>query len=40
VRILGADGDLLALAVPKGFGASPPGLSTAEVLHPDIVLLD
>jgi len=41
VRVLGSDGEsLLALAVPRGFGASPPGVSLDPVLQPDLVLLD
>jgi tRNA pseudouridine55 synthase len=41
VRILdeGA-GNLLALAVPRGFGPAAPGLSVPPVLHPDVVLSD
>jgi tRNA pseudouridine55 synthase len=40
LRVLGSDGEsLLALAVPRGFGASP-GISRDPVLQPDLVLLD
>jgi tRNA pseudouridine55 synthase len=40
LRILDQSGALVALAVPRGFGVSAPGLSVAPTLHPDIVLLD
>ena len=40
VRILGEDGVLLALAVPRGFGPSVPGLPREPVWHPDVVLAD
>ena len=40
VRVLGDDGALLALAVPKGFGLAVPGLKLEPALHPDVVLLD
>ncbi|HET8647184.1 MAG TPA: hypothetical protein VFO85_16935, partial [Vicinamibacteria bacterium] len=40
LRIVDAEGALLALAVPRGFGASPPGITVEPVLHPDVVLLD
>jgi tRNA pseudouridine55 synthase len=41
VRVLGSDGEsLLALAVPRGFGAGPPGVAMDPALHPDLVLLD
>ncbi len=40
LRVLDADGEeLLALAVPQGFGASVPGVVIAPVLHADLVLL-
>jgi tRNA pseudouridine55 synthase len=39
IRILSESGELLALAVPRGFG--PPGeLPIEPVLHPDVVLVD
>jgi tRNA pseudouridine55 synthase len=37
-RVLGESGRLLALAVPRGFGPSGPGLEREPVLHPEIVL--
>jgi tRNA pseudouridine55 synthase len=40
VRILGVDGALLALAVPRGFGDPAPGLPSVPVFHPDLVLLE
>jgi tRNA pseudouridine55 synthase len=40
VRILAADGSLLALAVPKGFGPSTPGAPKEPLLQPDVVLVD
>jgi tRNA pseudouridine55 synthase len=40
MRILGGDGALLALAVPRGFGARVRGLPVTQVLHPDVVLVD
>jgi tRNA pseudouridine55 synthase len=39
VRILDARGELLALAVPRGFAPATPGLARVPVLHPDLVLL-
>jgi tRNA pseudouridine55 synthase len=39
VRILDARGELLALAVPRGFAPAAPGLARVPVLHPDLVLL-
>jgi tRNA pseudouridine55 synthase len=39
VRILDANGELLALAVPRGFGPGAPGLARVPVLHPDLVLM-
>jgi tRNA pseudouridine55 synthase len=39
VRVLDARGELLALAVPRGFTPGPPGLARVPVLHPDLVLL-
>jgi tRNA pseudouridine55 synthase len=39
LRILDESGrDLLALAVPRGFGPAAPGLPGSPVLHPDVVL--
>lgn len=38
VRVVGEDGQLLALAVPRGFEPSAPGLSMEPLLHPDVVL--
>ena len=40
VRVVGSDGSLLALAVPRGFGPAIPGLPLEPVLHPDLVLSD
>jgi len=40
VRILGDGGELLALAVPRGFGPSVPGLPLEPVWHPDVVLAE
>jgi tRNA pseudouridine55 synthase len=40
LRVLDAQNRLLALAVPRGFGAVVPGLPAAPVLHPDVVLAD
>lgn len=40
VRILGRDGALLALAVPRGFGSVGTDLPRAEAFHPDVVLLE
>jgi tRNA pseudouridine55 synthase len=40
MRVLGEDGSLLALAVPRGFGLAVPGLPMEPVLHPDLVLTD
>ena len=39
-RVLDDTGHLLALAVPRGFGPSGPGLEVEPVLHPEIVLAD
>jgi tRNA pseudouridine55 synthase len=39
VRLVAETGELLALAVPRGFGAAGE-LPSAPVLHPDVVLLD
>jgi tRNA pseudouridine55 synthase len=39
VRVLDARGELLALAVPRGFGPEAPGLARVPALHPDLVLL-
>ena len=38
VRVLDARGELLALAVPRGFAPGAPGLARVPVLHPDLVL--
>jgi tRNA pseudouridine55 synthase len=38
LRVLGPDGELLGLAVPRGFGPAGPGLSWEPALHPDVVL--
>jgi tRNA pseudouridine55 synthase len=40
LRLLGPDGALLALAVPRGFEVPGPGLTVEAVLHPDVVLVD
>ena len=40
LRVVDEAGSLLALAVPRGFGVSLPGLSVAPSLHPDVVLID
>lgn len=40
VRVLDESGTLLALAVPRGFDATAPGLTVVPVLHPDVVLVD
>jgi tRNA pseudouridine55 synthase len=40
VRVLDEAGELVALAVPRGFDPSPPGLTLEPVLHPDVVLVD
>jgi tRNA pseudouridine55 synthase len=40
VRVLDTGGHLLALAVPRGFGPTVPGLPLPPVLHPDVVLAD
>jgi tRNA pseudouridine55 synthase len=39
VRVFDTRGELLALAVPRGFAPAAPGLACVPVLHPDIVLL-
>ncbi|MGE0456515.1 MAG: tRNA pseudouridine(55) synthase TruB [Vicinamibacteria bacterium] len=39
LRVLGPDGELLALASPRGFGPAVAGLSRQPALHPDLVLL-
>jgi tRNA pseudouridine55 synthase len=39
-RVLGEDGDLLALAVPRAFHPSVPGLAVEPFLHPEVVLVD
>lgn len=38
LRVLDEGGVLLALAVPRGFAFSAPGLPVEPVLHPDVVL--
>jgi len=40
VRVLDAEGRLLALAVPRGFGSQATGLPVEPSLHPDVVLVD
>ena len=40
MRVLDAEGALVALAVPRGFETPGPGLTLERVLHPDIVLID
>ncbi len=40
LRVLDESGALLALAVPKGFGPSAPGLRVEPALHPDVVLAE
>jgi tRNA pseudouridine55 synthase len=40
VRVLDGNGDLLALAVPRGFDPPVPGLPATPMLHPDVVLAD
>jgi tRNA pseudouridine55 synthase len=40
IRVLDGGGQLVALAVPRGFGFQAPGLTVEPVLHPDVVLLD
>jgi tRNA pseudouridine55 synthase len=40
VRAVDARGELLGLAVPRGFGFEAPGLSVEPVFHPDVVLVD
>jgi hypothetical protein len=39
LRVLGEDGELLALAVPRDFGPATPGLPQEPRLHPELVLL-
>ncbi len=39
VRVLDAAGELVALAVPRGFEPAGPGLPRVPCLHPDVVLL-
>lgn len=39
LRVVGEGGELLALAVPRGFGPPVAGLPVVPVLHPDVVLL-
>jgi tRNA pseudouridine55 synthase len=38
LRVLDEAGDLLALAVPRGFGAGVPGLPVVPSIHADVVL--
>jgi tRNA pseudouridine55 synthase len=40
LRILDEAGALLALAVPRGFDVTAPGLAVEPLLHPDVVLMD
>jgi tRNA pseudouridine55 synthase len=40
MRVLDAEGRLLALAVPRGFDPPVPGLPSVPALHPDVVLTD
>ena len=40
MRVFDEAGELVALAVPRGFEEPPPGLTLEPVLHPDIVLVD
>ena len=40
MRVLDDAGNLVALAVPRGFEDPAPGLTLEPVLHPDIVLVD
>jgi tRNA pseudouridine55 synthase len=40
LRVVDEDGDLIALAVPRGFGPPVPGLPSEPTLHPDVVLVD
>jgi tRNA pseudouridine55 synthase len=40
LRVLDERGALLAMAVPRGFGAAVPGLPLDPVLHADVVLID
>jgi tRNA pseudouridine55 synthase len=40
LRLLDESGDLLALAVPRGFASHPAPLQSVPTLHPDIVLMD
>ena len=40
LRVLDESGELLALAVPRGFTAHPAPLQAVPALHPDIVLMD
>jgi tRNA pseudouridine55 synthase len=40
MRVLDDAGELIALAVPRGFDPPAPGLTIEPVLHPDIVLVD
>jgi tRNA pseudouridine55 synthase len=40
VRLLDEGGELLALAVPRGFESAPAPLAVEPVLHPDVVLAD
>lgn len=40
LRVLDEMGELLALAVPQGFGPAAPGLQLEPTLHPDVVLIE
>jgi tRNA pseudouridine55 synthase len=40
MRLLDGEGQLIALAVPRGFETPAPGLTIEPVLHPDVVLAD
>jgi tRNA pseudouridine55 synthase len=40
LRVLGLDGELLALASPRGFGPAVAGLPLQPALHPDLVLIE
>jgi tRNA pseudouridine55 synthase len=40
LRLLDESGDLLALAVPRGFASPPAPLQSVPTLHPDVVLMD
>lgn len=40
LRVLGPDGELLALASPRAFGPAVAGLPRQPALHPDLVLIE